>query len=150
MGTNKYETQIRVDINPSYEWSEQARELGVSHRELEVLALVVEGYKNKEIARILGIQHQSVKNHLQHLFKKLSVENSTQAYIIALNLNLIKMRVAVVGHEDVSTTEITGQEWIEHFRKVISGEVKVERFSEKDRRWLKVWLKEHGFEPYRW
>ena len=103
------EFQYKVDINPSYEWSEKARELSVSHRELEVLALVVEGYKNKEIAQILKVQHQSVKNHLQHLFKKLNVKNSTQAYIIALNLNLIRMRGAVVGREDVSATEITGR-----------------------------------------
>lgn len=150
MVTREYETQCKVDIKPSYEWSEKAKELGVSHRELEVLALVVEGYKNKEIAQILEIQHQSVKNHLQHLFRKLDVKNSTQAYIIALNLNLIKMRVAIAGREDVSTTEITGPEWIEQLRKAISGEVKVEGFGEKEKRWLKVWLKEHGFEPYRW
>ena len=145
------ETQCKVDINPSYEWSEKARELNISHRELEVLALVVEGYKNKEIAQILKIQHQSVKNHLQHLFKKLDVKNSTQAYIIALNLNLIKMRGAIVGREDVSLTEITGQDWIENLRKVISGEIKVKEFSDKKKKqWLKVWLKEHGIEPYNW
>ena len=74
------------------EWVPEAESLNVSHRELEVLALVVEGYKNKEIAEILKIQHQSVKNHLQHLFKKLDVKNNTQAYIIALNLNMIRMR----------------------------------------------------------
>ena len=108
--------QYKVDINPSYEWSEKGRELNISHRELEVLALVVEGYKNKEIAQILKIQHQSVKNHLQHLFKKLDVKNSTQAYIIALNMKLIKIRGAVVGREDVSLTEITGQDFIEGVR----------------------------------
>ena len=144
------EFQYKADINPSYEWANEAEELGISHRELEVLGLVVEGYKNKEISQILKIQHQSVKNHLQHLLKKLNVRNSTQAYIIALNLNLIKMRGAVVGREDVSLTEITGPQFIEHFRKVISGEVKVKGFGEKDKGYLKVWLKEHGIEPYRW
>ena len=142
--------QYKVDINPSYEWAKEAEGLGISHRELEVLALIVEGYKNKEIAQILKVQHQSVKNHLQHLFKKLDVKNSTQAYIIALNLNLIKMKGAIAGREDVSTTEITGQDFIEHFRKAISGEIKVKGLGEKDKRYLKVWLKEHGFEPYRW
>ena len=145
------ETQCKVDIKPSYEWSEKAKELGVSHRELEVLALVVEGYKNKEIAQILRIQHQSVKNHLQHLFRKLDVRNSTQAYIIALNLNLIKMRGAVVGREDVSVTEITAQDFIEPLRKIISGEIRGKELGSKKRRqWLKVWLKEHGIEPYNW
>jgi len=84
--------EYKVDINPSYEWAPQAESLNISHCELEVLALVVEGYKNKEIGKILKIQHQSVKNHLQNLFKKLDVRNNTQAYIIALNLNMIRMR----------------------------------------------------------
>ena len=145
------EFQYRVDINPSYEWTEKARESGISHRELEVLALVVEGYRSKEIGQILRIQHQSVKNHLQHLFKKLDVKNSTQAYIIALNLNLIKMRVAIAGREDVSLTEIRAKGWIEYLRKIISGEIKVKELSgKKKRQWLKVWLKEHGIEPYDW
>jgi DNA-binding CsgD family transcriptional regulator len=142
--------QYKVDINPSYEWAKEAESLGISHRELEVLALVVEGYKNKEIAQILKIQHQSIKNHLQHLFKKLDVKNSTQAYIIALNLNMIKIRGAIVGREDVSLTEITAQDFIENLRKIINGEIKAEGYDKKRKQWLKVWLKEHGIEPYNW
>ena len=144
------EFQYKIEINPSYEWSKKARELNVSHRELEVLALVVEGCRNKEIGEILKIQHQSVKNHLQHLFKKLDVKNCTQAYITALNLNLIKMRGAILGGADVSTTEITAPEFINYFRKVISGEIKLQGFTEKDKRRVKVWLEEHGVEPYKW
>lgn len=150
MGTTKYETQIKVDINPSYEWSEKARGLGISHRELEVLGLVVEGYKNKEIAQILKIQHQSVKNHLQHLFKKLEVKNGTQAYIIALHLNVIRMRGAISGYEKASLTEITGQDFIDFFRDIISGKRKVEGSNAKKNQQVKVWLKEHGIEPYDW
>jgi len=143
--------QYKIDINASYEWAREAESLGISHRELEVLALVVEGYKNKEIAEILKIQHQSVKNHLQHLFKKLDVKNSTQAYIIALHMNLMRMRGAIIGREDVSETEITGRSIIDDLRKIISGEIQVKEFSsEKRKQWLKVFLKEHGIEPYRW
>jgi len=143
--------QYKVDINPSYEWSEEAKELNVSHRELEVLGLVVEGYKNKEIAQILKIQHQSVKNHLQHLFRKLNVKNSTQAYIIALNLNLIRMRAKMMTASDVPVVEMKAQDVIEDLRRVVSGEMKVEGLESKKRReWLKVWLKEHGIEPYDW
>ena len=111
------EMQYKVDINPSYEWSEKARELNISHRELEVIALVVEGYKNKEIARILKIQHQSVKNHLQHLFKKLDVKNSTQAYIIALNLKLIKMR-GKTPYKDVPVLDLTAERAIDTLRRI--------------------------------
>jgi len=84
--------RYKVDINPSYEWAPEAESLAVSHRELEVLALVVEGYKNREIGQILGIQHQSVKNHLQRVFKKLNVKNNTQAYIAATSLNMMRLR----------------------------------------------------------
>ena len=142
--------QYKVDINPSYEWTDEAKELNVSHRELEVLALVVEGYKNKEAAQILKINHQSVKNHLQHLFKKLNVRNSTQAYIIALQMNLIKMRSTAIGYKDAPVTEITAETVIDIARKLISGESWVDGVTEKKRNLLKVWLKEHGIEPYDW
>lgn len=145
------DVQYKVDINPSYGWSERAKELGISHRELEVLALVVEGYKNKEIAQILKIQHQSVKNHLQHIYKKLNVKNSTQAYIIALNLNLIKMRGTMIGPSDYPVVEIKTQDVIEDLRKIVSGKMDVKELdSEKKRKWLKVWLKEHGIDPHNW
>jgi len=144
------DVRYKVDINPSYEWAKEVEDLGISHRELEVLALVIEGYKNKEIAQILKIKHQSVKNHLQHMYKKLNVKNNTQAYIIALNLNLIKMRGAITGHEDASLTEIKAEDFVEYFRKVIDGEIEVEGFDEKYKRRVKVWMKEHGIEPYKW
>lgn len=66
--------QTKIDINPSYEWLEEAKALNVSHRELEVLALITEGYTNKEIGQILDIKHQSVKNHVHSLHKKLVVK----------------------------------------------------------------------------
>jgi DNA-binding CsgD family transcriptional regulator len=146
------EVKYKVDINASYEWSREAGVLGISHRELEVLGLVVEGYRNKEIGQILKIQHQSVKNHLQHLFKKLNVKNSTQAYIIALNLNLIKMRAGLVGGKGrYGPREMRGEDAIDYLRKVISGEYEVPELSDKKvRQWLKVFLKEHGIEPYEW
>lgn len=146
MDTQFKDVQLKVDINPSYEWDERAKDMTVSHRELEVLALVVEGYKNKEIARILKIQHQSVKNHLQHLFKKLDVKNSTQAYIIALHLNMIKMRAK---NKDI-TTELTGEGFIKYFRDIISGNAWYKGLTENDKKKTKLFLKEHGIEPADW
>ena len=147
----KTDIQYKVDIKASYEWSQEAKELKISHRELEVLALVVEGYKNKEIAQILKIQHQSVKNHLQHLFKKLKVRNSTQAYVIALNLNLIRMRARMMGATEAPVVEMKARDVVEDLRKILRGEMKVEGLDSKKRiEWLKVWLKEHGIEPHDW
>jgi len=142
--------EYKVDINPSYEWTKEAENLGVSHRELEVLALVVEGYKNKEIGKILKIEHQSVKNHLQHLFKKLNVKNNTQAYIIALHLNMIRMRGKMQPNTNLPVFEITAEASIRSLRNIISGKTTWEGHSAKDIEWLKVFLKEHGIEPYDW
>jgi hypothetical protein len=89
---------------------------------------------------------------LQHLFEKLNVRNGTQAYIIALNLNLIKVRAGIVGGKGrYGPREMTGQDAIQYLKKVISGEYKGTELSDKKtRRWLKVFLKEHGIEPYEW
>ena len=141
--------QYKVDINPSYDWSEDAKKLKISHRELEVFALGTEGYKNKEIAQILKIQHQSVKTHVHNFTKKIGVKNNTQALIIALHLNLIKVR-AKTPYKDVPVIELTGDGYIESFRKLINGESNPKGVSENDIRKIKVWFKEHGIDPYNW
>lgn len=80
----------KVTINPSYEWDEDAKALNISHRELEVFALLMDGHDNKEIAQILGIQYQSVKNHIFSLYKKLKAKNMAQATKLLLFGNFIK------------------------------------------------------------
>jgi DNA-binding CsgD family transcriptional regulator len=40
---------------------------------------VANGKSNWETARILGCSEQTVKKHLQHIFRKLGVENPTAA-----------------------------------------------------------------------
>jgi DNA-binding CsgD family transcriptional regulator len=83
----------KVSINPSYEWDGDVKSLNVSHRELEVFALLVDGHDNKEIAQILGIQYQSVKNHISSLYKKLKAKNMAQAMKLLLFGNFIKVEV---------------------------------------------------------
>lgn len=47
--------------------------LGLTRREFEVLGWLVQGKCNKEIARQLGIEEQTVKNHLRPIFQKFGV-----------------------------------------------------------------------------
>jgi DNA-binding NarL/FixJ family response regulator len=44
-------------------------ETGLTERQVQILALVGEGLANKEIARILGLSHFTVRNHLMALFR---------------------------------------------------------------------------------
>lgn len=54
---------------------------GLSTREREVLALVVEGLPNKLIARRLEISEKTVKAHLTSVFRTIGVDDRTQAAI---------------------------------------------------------------------
>jgi DNA-binding NarL/FixJ family response regulator len=56
---------------------------GLSEREREVLALLVEGLPNKLIARRLQISEKTVKSHLTRIFRELGVTDRTQAALWA-------------------------------------------------------------------
>ena len=60
-----------------------------SKRELEVLALMVHGDSNKEIAVVLSISETTVKSHVSNLLSKLGVQSRTQAAYQAVRLGLV-------------------------------------------------------------
>jgi len=66
-------------------------ELGhdLSKRELEVLALLVEGLSNREIAQRLSISPATVKHHVSACMSKLEATNRAQAAVLAIELQLI-------------------------------------------------------------
>jgi len=64
----------------------------LSDREMEVLSCVVRGMSNKEIATLLGISHQTVKNHVTSILRKFSVEDRTQAVVYALQRGWVKLQ----------------------------------------------------------
>lgn len=63
----------------------------LSEREMEVLNCVVGGMSNKEIATLLGISHQTVKNHITSILRKFNVEDRTQAVVYALKRGWVKL-----------------------------------------------------------
>src|SRR5689334_7128453 len=56
----------------------------LSRREIEILGFVSQGLSNKEIASILRISDQTVKNNITSILRKLHVNDRTQAVIYAL------------------------------------------------------------------
>ncbi len=63
----------------------------LSTREMEVLSCVTQGMSNKEIAAYLGISHQTVKNHVTSILRKLGVEDRTQAAVYALRRGWVRL-----------------------------------------------------------
>ncbi|MEZ4518875.1 MAG: response regulator transcription factor [Chloroflexota bacterium] len=61
----------------------------LSERELEILKLIAEGQRNREIAGTLFITEGTVKNHVTNILGKLGVRDRTQAALRARELGLI-------------------------------------------------------------
>jgi DNA-binding NarL/FixJ family response regulator len=62
----------------------------LTQRQMEILASVVRGLTNDDIARQFSIQRSSVKDHLTAIFAKLGAANRSEAISIALRKQLIK------------------------------------------------------------
>jgi DNA-binding NarL/FixJ family response regulator len=56
-------------------------DLGFTERQMEVLALVMQGKSNKAISRILDVAEPTVKHHVTAILKALKVANRTEAVI---------------------------------------------------------------------
>jgi two-component system NarL family response regulator len=64
---------------------------GLSNREMEILTYVVKGSSNKDIGLTLFISEKTVKNHLSSIFRKLEVEDRTQAALKAVKTKLVTL-----------------------------------------------------------
>jgi DNA-binding NarL/FixJ family response regulator len=60
----------------------------ISRKEQEVIILVSQGFKNKEIAGKLNISEQTVKAHISHIFRKVKVTNRSQLVPLAMKYRL--------------------------------------------------------------
>ncbi len=72
-GTAKQLAPDRGQVSPS--------DLGLTGRQLDVLALMMQGKSNKAICRVLNLAEPTVKNHVTAILKALAVTNRTEAVI---------------------------------------------------------------------
>jgi len=61
----------------------------LSQREKEVLKLIAEGYKNKEIAEFLGVSLKTVEKHRANLMKKLDLHNAATLTAFAMERGMV-------------------------------------------------------------
>ncbi len=60
----------------------------LSQREREIIVLIAQGYKNKEIAEKMFITEQTVKNHLHNIFAKLGISDRLELALFAIHNGL--------------------------------------------------------------
>jgi DNA-binding CsgD family transcriptional regulator/tetratricopeptide (TPR) repeat protein len=78
--------------------STRANPASLTHRELEVLDLLAEGLRNKEIAERLFITERTVDHHVSAILRKLGATNRAQAAAEAIRLGVAATARPAVGN----------------------------------------------------
>jgi len=81
LGANFYKRKSREAFD--------AKRLGLSKREVEVLELLAEGFSNQEVADQLFVSLNTAKTHISNIYAKLNVKRRTQAIQKARDLAII-------------------------------------------------------------
>ena len=67
--------------------------LNLSGREREIVQLVAQGYKNKEIAEKLGVKPKTVEKHRANIMNKLALRNLAQLIRYAIQSGLTPVEI---------------------------------------------------------
>ncbi len=82
------EVPVRVD-GPFVLDAAKLKEVGLTAREHEILALIAQGLSNREIGETLFVSENTVKTHSSRLFEKMQVNRRGQAVQKGKELGLI-------------------------------------------------------------
>lgn len=81
---NMVSSHIRRKIEEKY-FSKERGALKLTAREKEILLMMATGKNNKEIGSNLFISNNTVRNHINSIYKKLDVSNRVEATLYLLN-----------------------------------------------------------------
>ena len=94
----KLAERIFGSISQDDDINERAREMWregrserLTARELDVLSCIAKGFSNQDIAQALFVSEKTVKNHLTNIFRKLNVNDRTQALIYVLKHKIMSL-----------------------------------------------------------
>lgn len=70
---------MRARSAPGLDWP--GRGEGLSDREAEILALITQGKRNADVARLTYLSPNTVKSYIRTIYRKIGVESRTQAVL---------------------------------------------------------------------
>lgn len=80
------------DVNAkAREMWREGRAERLTPREMDVLSCIAKGFSNQDIAQALFVSEKTVKNHLTNIFRKLNVNDRTQALIYVLKHKIMTL-----------------------------------------------------------
>jgi len=83
-------TELRAETAPQASDPEAAKIASLTEREREVIALIAEGLRNKQVADRLSISEITVRHHLTSIFRKLGVSDRLELALYAHRQNLAR------------------------------------------------------------
>jgi two-component system NarL family response regulator len=69
--------------------ADRIKQPALTTRELDVLQLIADGMRNKEVAASLGIGEETVQGHVKNILSKLHVHDRTEAVTVAIRRGII-------------------------------------------------------------
>lgn len=82
---------IRILQDFSSTMNQMTPAIALTRREMDVLMLLAQGHRNKEIADLLTISERTVRAHITHILQKLHLSSRTQAAMYALREGLASL-----------------------------------------------------------
>ena len=76
-------------------------------KELRIVALIVQGYKNKEIANSLGTTEQVVKNYLRNVYDKIGVSDRLELALFTIHHRILAEAAAAVAATNTGASAMT-------------------------------------------
>jgi len=92
LGRESLSDLVRIlrDLKAIPEPGEASRPFNLTPREVEIVAAIVKGYTNRDIADEFSIAEQTVKHHLSNIFDKLGVSNRLELALFSVNHHLVE------------------------------------------------------------
>jgi DNA-binding NarL/FixJ family response regulator len=83
--------RLRKPLEQSFVGTERDESVELSEREAEILTLVAKGFSFGDICSLLSIKNNTVKTHVNRIYRKLAVHSRGQAVYEASRLGLIEL-----------------------------------------------------------